>query len=170
MMQQRRGLIANASRPLKDASLFHQSLITNHFSWLGRLQHEIKVSEAALIGVMQVHQQVSAEEEIRGIARFAGKIELGRENRARRGLQPDMIMSGSARIDAGEDGLQLVAAVGLGELVPPTIKAGEIVLAIGVGMPKVKHRSFYRLSFPIEYKPREGHENAGNARFTKVIL
>ena len=85
-MQQRRGLIANASRPLKAASLFHQSVITNHFSWLGRLQHEIKVSEAALIGVMHVHQQVSAEEEIRGIARFAGEIELGRENRARWGL------------------------------------------------------------------------------------
>jgi len=136
----------------------------------GSLQDKIEVSEATLIGVTHLHQQVPAEEEIRGIARFAGKIELGRENRARRGLEADMIMPGSARIDAGENGLKLVSTVGLGELMAPAMKAGEIVLAIGVGMPKVEHRPFYGFSFPIEYKPGQGHENACNPRFTKVIF
>jgi len=79
-------------------------------------------------------------------------------------------MPGSARIDTWEDGLQLVSAVGLSKLMPPTMEAGEIVLARGVGMPKVEHGPLYRFSFPIEYKPRQGHDNAGNARFTEVIF
>ena len=48
-------------------------------------------------------------------------------------------MPGSARIDTGKDGLQLVPATNLSELMPPTMKGGEIVLAIGIGMPRGTH-------------------------------
>ena len=81
-----------------------------------------------------------------------------------------MTMSGSAGIDAGDDGLKLVSAVSLTELVPPTTKTREVVLAVRVSMPKVEQRPFYRLSFLIEHKATEGQESTCNARFTKVIF
>src|SRR5215469_12615694 len=53
---------------------------------------------------------------------------------------------------------------------PSTTKTGEVVLTIGVGMPKVEYRPLYWLTFPIEYKPRQSHESTGNPGFTKVIF
>ena len=149
------------------------SLLTNQLSLLtlrSGLKHEIEISEATLLRVTKIQQQVAAEEEIRGIARFAGKVELRSENRPGRGLEPDMIMPGSTRIDAGEDGVKLVSAVSLTELMPATTKTCEIVLAVRVRMPKVEQRSFYRLSFQIEHKASQGHKNPCYPRFTKVIF
>ena len=67
----------------------------------GGCEYEIKVGETALVGVANIEQQIAAEEEICVIARFAREIELSRQDRARSGLEPDMIMPGSAWIDTG---------------------------------------------------------------------
>jgi hypothetical protein len=58
-------------------------------------------------------------------------------------------MAGSAGVDSRQDRLQLISAIGLAELMTATAKSVEIVLAIGIRMPKVKQCALYRLALPI---------------------
>jgi hypothetical protein len=86
------------------------------------------------------HQQIGAEEEVAGISRFAGKVQLGRQHRPARRLHLDVIMPGARAVVPRYDGLKGIAALRVGVLVTPQPEAAVVIAPLGIGVSKIDKR------------------------------
>ena len=139
------------------------SCYLSFFEPLHRLKHKIEQGNPVRACGPNLEQEIRAEQRVRGVLCFGRKIELRRQNRAMRSLQPHVIVTGTTRIQAGHDRLKSVPSGGIGELMSPAAKPFEIVCALGVGMPEIEQSSGNGTCLTVKYKAREPYRRAGYA-------
>ena len=103
-----------------------------------RFQNEIEDSNSACATLTYLEQQLRFKQRIGRVARFSRKIELSRQDRTMRRLEPNMVMAGPPRIQTGYDGFQRVFSVGIRKLMASASKSIEVVLAVGIGVPEIE--------------------------------
>lgn len=132
---------------------------------LGNIQHEIKdPGLGAVGGVAHIDEQRPVEDAVVVVLAHAGKVELRGEDGAAGRLGLDMDMLGAAGIETGDDSLQLVAALGIAELVAAQPETAVIVVALGVGLPEVELGVGHGLTAAREYEAGKRQPRAGHAR------
>src|SRR5213596_1321958 len=72
------------------------------------------------------------------VARFAGEVELGREDPPAPRLDLDVEMPSAARVETRHDGREPVAALGIRILVAAAPEPFVVVLPVVVGVPEVE--------------------------------
>ena len=115
-----------------------------HVEALAHVEHEIKARGKALLRFGHVHQQLAAEQTIRAIVCFAGKIELRGEHAAARRLHLDVKVAGPPFVGRRHDGEKAIAACGIGELMAAQPEAGVVIDSLGISLPEIDERVLHR--------------------------
>jgi hypothetical protein len=102
---------------------------------LGYFEDKIEVRRQAVCGFRYSHHQLAAEQTVATVGGLIGKIELRREHRSFWSLHFDVIVTGAARIQRGQDGAEVVTTLPIGKDVSAIAEATIVVFAVLIGMP-----------------------------------
>src|SRR2546428_628352 len=107
--------------------------------------------EGAGAPLFHLHHELRPKQAITLVAWLVREIELAGEHASARRLHLDVDVSRAAGIFRRHDGLEAVAALGVGELVTAVAVAAVVVFAGLVGVPEVEQCARYRLAVAREH-------------------
>ena len=114
---------------------------------LAEIQNEVEAGDLAAARAAQGHDEFGIKNRVSLVAGLFGKIELRRESRPIRGLNSYVKVARASRVESRHDGLKAVLPGRVGKLVATKPKAGVVVRAVSVGLPKINQSPLNRLAF-----------------------
>src|SRR3990170_7703576 len=102
-----------------------------------------------------LHRQLAAVAAVGAVAGLVRKVQLRCQNTATRRLHLDVNVARAPWVFAGDNGLQVVTSLRVGEHVPAITKTLVVVCARLVAMPEVEQCIRYRLALRREHETRQ---------------
>src|SRR5215470_537315 len=132
------------------------------------VQDEIEPSSRLSLAVGNSHQKFGQEEIIDKVAGLAGKVKLSRQDRSLRRLDFQVVVARAARIEPRHYRSKPVSAVLTRVQVTAVAKAGIVVVAILISVPKVEQSTWYRAAASRENEALKLEDACARSLYDKI--
>jgi hypothetical protein len=81
-----------------------------------------------------------------------------------------LIMSRSAWIETGHNGLERVFSICFGKLMTSTPEPRKVILSVSIRVPEIEDSSPDGLAFTVKHETGQAHRNACDTRLPEIVL